>query len=117
MDFVDEQDRAFDGFELLDDRLQPLLEIAAITGARDQRAHVEGVDGRCPQNLGHLAFDDLAREALGYCRLSNAGIAHEKRIVLLPPAENLDGALDLRFASDQRINAALLRLLVEIDAI
>jgi len=28
-------------FEFLHDRLQPLLEVAAIAGAREQRAHVE----------------------------------------------------------------------------
>jgi len=32
-------------------------------------------------------------------------------------AENLNGALDFAFAADQRINAAVTRLLVEVDAI
>ena len=34
--------------ELGDDRLQPLLEVAAVAGAGEQRAHVERVDGRRP---------------------------------------------------------------------
>ncbi len=45
VDFVDEQDRAFDRLQLLDDRFEPFLEIAAIARAGDQRAHVEGIDG------------------------------------------------------------------------
>ncbi len=50
-------------------------------------------------------------------RLADAGIADEERVVLLPAAENLDGAADLRLAPDQRVDAALARLLVEVDAI
>ena len=45
MDFVDEEDGAFDAFQFLHHRLQPFLEIAAIARARDQRAHVERIDG------------------------------------------------------------------------
>jgi hypothetical protein len=38
-------------------------------------------------------------------------------IVLLPAAQHLDGAADLGFAPDQRVDLALARLLVEVDAI
>ena len=41
MDFVDEQDGAWRSFQLLDDRLEAFLEIAAIARAGDQRAHIE----------------------------------------------------------------------------
>jgi hypothetical protein len=60
---------------------------------------------------------DATRQALGDCSLADAGIADEQRIVLLPAAQHLDGAADLGFTSDQRIDLALARLLVEIDAI
>src|SRR5207253_8580383 len=40
-----------------------------------------------------------------------------ERVVLLPPAENLNGAVDFLLAADQRIDLAVLRLLVEVDAI
>ena len=69
------------------------------------------------QHLRHVAHDDAARQALGDGRLADAGIAHEQRVVLLPPAQHLDGALDLRTAPDQGIDAAGARLLIEIDAI
>ena len=46
VDLVDEQDRVRQLLELGDDRLQPLLEVAAVAGAGEQRAHVERVDGR-----------------------------------------------------------------------
>ena len=69
------------------------------------------------QHFGHFVLDDLARQAFGDGGLADAGIAHEQRIVLLAAAENLDRALDFRLAADQRIDAARLGLLVQIDAI
>src|SRR3546814_7440352 len=60
-----EQDRVRHAFELGHDLFQPLLEIAAVTGSGEQRAHVERIDDRGQQYLGHVALDDLAREALG----------------------------------------------------
>ena len=69
------------------------------------------------QHLGHLALDDLARQALGDRRLADAGLADIERVVLGAAAQHLDGALDLVLAADQRIDPALAGLLVEIDAV
>src|SRR5581483_5672438 len=49
--------------------------------------------------------------------LADAGFADEQRIVLLTAAEHLDTAADLGIAADQRIDPALLGLLVQVDAI
>ncbi len=117
MDFVDEEDGAGDRLQLLDHGFQPLLEISAVARSRDERAHVERVDRAGAQNLGHVGLHDLARQSLGDCGLADSWIAHEEGIVLLPAAENLDRALDFGIAPDQRIDAAGLGLLVEIDAI
>ena len=59
------------------------------------------------QHLRHFAVHDLARQPFGDRGLADAGIADEQRIVLLPPAEHLDRALDLGLAPDQRIDFAL----------
>ena len=69
------------------------------------------------EHVGHVAHDNAARETLGDGRLAHARIAHEERVVLLAPTENLDGALDFGATPDQRIDAARARLLVEVDAI
>ena len=53
VDLVDEQDRLRVLGELLQHRLQALLEIAAVLGAGEQRAHVERI---------HLVFLAAARE-------------------------------------------------------
>ena len=48
--------------ELLQHRLQALLEVAAVLGAGKQRAHVERVHLVFAQQLGHVALVDAARE-------------------------------------------------------
>ena len=117
MDLVDEHDRAGIGLELLDHLLEALLEIAAIARAGEQRAHVEREHGGVLEHVGDFAVHDAAREAFGDRGLADAGIADEQRVVLLPAAQHLDGAVDLGVAADQRIDLALARLLVEVDAI
>ncbi len=83
----------------------------------EQRAHVEREDGGVLQHLGHIALDDLAREALGDRRLADAGVADEQRVVLLAAAQHLNGAHNLFLAADQRVDLAVARLLVEVDAV
>ncbi len=117
VDFVDEQDGVRVGFELLEHLLQALLEVAAVAGAGQQRAHVEREHGRRSQNLRHFAVDDALGQTFGNRGLADAGFAHEQRIVLLAPAQHLDRAVDLGVTSDHRVDLAVARLLVEVDAI
>jgi len=90
---------------------------SAIARSGKQRAHVEQEDGGIAQHVRHFAVHDAARQTLGDGGLADAGFADEERIVLLPPAQHLNGAVDLGLAADQRIDLALARLLVEVDAI
>ena len=101
--------------ELVDDLLQPLLEIAAVARAGEQRAHVERIDHGGLQHVGHVALDDLARQAFRDRRLADARIAHIERVVLRPAAQDLHRAVHLRPAADQRIDLAVAGLLVEVD--
>ena len=117
VDLVDEEHGARLLAQLREHRLQALLEVAAVLGARDQRAHVERPDGRAQQHLGHLALDDAPREPLGDGGLADAGLADEQRVVLAAAAEDLDGPLDLHLATDQRVDLAGLGLLVEVGGV
>ena len=103
--------------DLLHHLLEALLEIAAIARAGEQRAHIEREHGQFGQHLGHVRVDDLARQSLGDRRLADARIADQQRIVLLPAAQHLDGALDFSLAADEWIDAPLPRLPIEVDAI
>ena len=104
---VDEQDDlALRVGDLLEHRLQPLLELAAILRAGDQRAHVEGDDPLVLQALGHVAADDAAGQAFDDRGLADAGLADEHRIVLRAARQHLDDAADLLVAADHRIELA-----------
>src|ERR1039458_4178953 len=58
-----------------------------------------------------------ARQSFSDRGLARRGFADEQWIVLLPAAEHLDRPVDLGIAADQRIDLAVLGLLVEVDAI
>ena len=117
MNLIDEKNRTRKRFDFLHHRFEAFFEVAAIARAGEQRAHVEREDRCTLQDVGHMAIDDLARQALRDRRLADAGITDEQRIVLLTAAEHLHGAHDFLLAADQRIDLAVAGLLVEVDAI
>ncbi len=115
VDLVDERDDLTLGVgDLLEHRLEPLLELAAVLRARDQRADVERDDALVAQTLGNVALDDAAREPFDDRGLADAGLADEHRVVLRAPRQHLDDAADLLVAADDRIDLALARGLGEI---
>ena len=104
---VDEEDDAAGGRgDLRQHGLQPLLELAAIFRAGDQRAHVERHQLLVLQRLRHVAIDDAQRQAFGDGRLADAGLADQHGIVLGAARQHLDGAADLLVAADDRIELA-----------
>ncbi len=115
VDFVDEQDGVGPVLERLEHALEALLEITTVLGARQQRAHVQRIDHGFGQHLGHLALGDAPGQAFGDRRLAHAGLADQQRVVLAAAAQDLDGALDLVVAPDQRIDLAVLGRLVEVQ--
>ena len=66
------------------------------------------------QHLRHVAFDDTPGQAFGNGGLADAGIADIKRVVLGPAAQDLDGALDLMLAADQRIDLPAIAFLFRL---
>jgi len=80
---VDEEDdlaRAVGDF--LQHSLEPLLELAAILGARHERAHVERDDALVFQPFGHVPAHDALAEAFHDGGLAYARLADEHRVVL-----------------------------------
>ena len=109
---VDEQDDvALGGLHLVEHGLQPLLELAAIFRAGDQRAHVERHQRAVLEAVGHVAVGDAQREALGDRGLADAGLADQHRVVLGAAGEDLDRAADLLVAADDRVELAVARRL------
>ena len=60
---------------------------------------------------GTLRCDDALRQALGDGGLAHARLADQHRVVLLAAREDLDDALDLVLAADDRVELALARQL------
>ena len=102
-------------FSCFEHALQALLEVAAVLGAREQRAHVERVDDCASARTSGTSLC-VMRQArpFGDRGLAHAGLADEQRIVLAPAAQDLDHALDFVLAADQRIDLAVARELVQV---
>ena len=115
---VDEQhDRALGLRDLGQHRLEPILELAAILRAGDQRPHVEADDALVLEALGHVAADDALRQPLDDGGLADAGLADQHRVVLGPARQHLDDAADLLVAADDRIELVLARQRGQVAAV
>ncbi len=116
--FVDEQDHLpFFLGQLVEHRLETLLELAAELGAGDQRAHVQGQHALALEALGHFAVDDALGQPLDDRGLAHARFADQHRIVLGAPLQYLDGAANFVVAADHRIELAGTRPLGEVDGV
>ena len=103
--------------DFLEHGLEALLELAAVLGAGDQRAHVERHDPLVLQAFGDVAADDALGQPFDDGGLADAGLADEHRIVLGPAREHLDHAPDFLVAPNHRIELALARELSEVAAV
>ena len=113
---VDEQDDVAAGPDLLQDLLEPLLEVTPVAAAGHERSEVQGVELLAPQGLGDVVGDDLLRQPLDDCRLADARLADQDRVVLRAPREHLHDPLDLAIAPDDRIELVLAGELGQVPA-
>ncbi len=108
--FVDEQDDALGARgDLLQYRLQTLLELATVFAAGQERAEIERQQFLVFEALRHIAIDDTLRQALDDRGLANPRLADQDRIVLGAARQHLDRAADLLVAADDRVELALSR--------
>ena len=101
---VDEDDvAAFRLDQLLDDRLEALLELAAVLGAGQQLANVEGHEIAVAKRLGHVAVHDPLGQALDDGGLAHAGLTDEDGVVLGATREHLHHTADFLIPANDRI--------------
>jgi hypothetical protein len=118
VEFVDEEDDfAFGAGDLLEDGLEALLEFAAVLGAGDEGAHVEGDNALVLEAFGDIAADDALGEAFGDGGFADAGFADEDGVVLGAAGEDLHDAADFVVAADDGVEFALFGHLIEVAAI
>ena len=115
---VDEQDDvALLLGQIVQHRLQALLELPAELGPGDQGRHVQRQQAPGLEALGDLAVDDALGQALDDGGLAHPGLADQDRVVLGAPLQDLDGAADLVVAPDHGVELALLGPLGEVDGV
>ena len=101
---VDERDDLPVGVgDLLEDGLEPLLELAPVLGPGHHRREVEGDEALVLQAFGDVALDDAPGEALDDGRLAHTGLTDEDGVVLGPPGEDLDHPPDLLVPADDGV--------------
>src|SRR5215510_3953549 len=103
MDLIDEENRHRALRQRVDDRFEALLEIAA--------------EARALENLGHVLAQQPRRKPFGQRGLADPGVADEHGVVLPAPAENLDRALELLDAANERIELACARAIGEVQGV
>ena len=115
---VDEEDDvAFFFREILQHRLETLLEFAAEFRTGDQRAHVERQHALAAQALRHFVIDNTLRQTLDDRRLANARLADQHRIVLGATLQHLDHAADFLVPADHRIELGFFRPRGQVDGV
>jgi len=115
---VDEHDElAFALCYLLEDGLEPFLELTAELGSGDERTQIERQQSLVLEAFRHIAVGDALRESLGDRGLTNARLADQHRIVLGSAREHLDHATNLLVAPDHRIELAFARRIGEIAGV
>src|SRR5665213_1708292 len=107
VELVDEQHDVTAGADLLQDLLQPLLEVAAVAAAGHECAEVEGVELLAGQGLGDLVGHDPLGQALDDGRLAHTGLADEDRVVFGASRQHLHDPLDLLLAPDDRVELVI----------
>ena len=104
---VDEDDQVVPVLpDLVDDPLDPLLEVPPVPGAGHHAGQLELHDPLAGQRLGDVVVQDALRQALDDRGLAHPGLADQDRVVLAPARQHLDGLLDLVVAADDRVDPA-----------
>ena len=71
--------------DLIEDGLEPLLELAPVLGSGDHGTEVERDEALALQGQRHIPLDDSTGETLDDGGLADAGLTDQHRIVLGPP--------------------------------
>ena len=118
MHLVDEQDdRSLGGGDLVEHRLETLLELAAIFRAGDQQAHVEGKQLLVLQAFRHVAIDDALGKSFDDGGLADARLTDQHRVVLGASRQHLDRSANFLVAADHRVQLLVPRGLRKVAGI
>ena len=100
-----------------DHTFDPLLEFSAVFGTGYHSGEIKSEKPLVFDSIGNIAGNDPAGEPLDYGCLSNARLSYKARIVLGPPAQDLDHSADFVLSAYYRIKFPLSCELCEISAV
>ena len=101
---VDEDDVSpFSRRQFLENGFEPLLELATVLGACDQRADIEREQMFVLEGVRDVAIDDALRQALDDCSLADAGLANQHGVVLGTPRQHLHHSANLLVTADDGV--------------
>ena len=103
--------------DLVEHRLQPLFELAAVLGSGHHRGQVEADHAASLQRVGHVTGHHPLGEPFDHGGLAHAGLADQHRVVLGAPGQHLHHAADLGIAADHRVELAVAGLGGEVDGV
>ena len=116
--FVDEQDHlAVGGLDLLENRLESVLEFAAVLRPGDQRAQVQCHDTLVGQLRWNISPDDALGESLDDRGLADTRLADQYRVVFSPPREDLDDATDLLVSANDGVESTVVSQFHQVLAV
>src|ERR1019366_8049278 len=102
--------------DLLQDLLEPLLEVAPVATTRDERSKVEGVELLALQRLRDVVVHDLLGQPFDDGSLADTRLTDENWVVLRAPRQHLHDSLDLPITTDNGIELVLTRQLGKVPA-
>ena len=105
----EQQDLPFRFGDLLQDRLQTLLKLAAVLRPGDQSAHIQLDKTLLLQAFRHIPVDDALRQPLDDRRFTDTRLTDQGRIVLCTTGQDLHHPADLLIPPDDRVQLALAR--------
>ena len=100
--------------DLLEDRLHPLLEVAAVLRAGKHGGDVEGHQLPAAERAGDVSRDDALGQPLGDRGLADPRLPDHDRVVLGSPGQDLHHPPDLVVTADHGVQLAAARPLGEI---
>jgi hypothetical protein len=106
MYLVDEDDSVAAVANLFDNLLEAFLELTAILCTRNQRTDVERQQTFIREGLWHFARNKALCKSFDDGSFTNTRLTDESRIVLVAARQDLNDALDLLMAPDNRVERA-----------
>src|SRR5262249_29366439 len=112
---VNEDNAVAAAADLLDDLLQTFFKLTAVLRTSYQRADIQREQAFTHQGFGNLASYQALGQSFDNGRLTDAWLTDQCRVVLIAPGQDLNDALDLLMAPDDRIKGPGSRRRRQVD--